>query len=71
MEPLGGLFGATVVSLSTTLLPWGLAFAGGAMLFVISGEIIPETHRQGTEDRATFSLVVGFILMMLLDLSLG
>lgn len=71
VEPLGGLFGATVVSLSDALLPWGLAFAGGAMLFVISGEIIPETHREGTEDRATFSLVVGFILMMMLDLILG
>lgn len=71
VEPVGGLIGATVVSLSSALLPWGLAFAGGAMLFVISGEIIPETHREGTEDRATFSLVVGFIVMMLLDLALG
>lgn len=71
VEPVGGLVGATVVSLSSALLPWGLAFAGGAMLFVISGEIIPETHREGTEDRATFSLVVGFIVMMLLDLALA
>jgi ZIP family zinc transporter len=71
VEPIGGLIGATAVALSDALLPWALAFAGGAMLFVISGEIIPETHQKGIENRATFSLVAGFILMMLLDLTLG
>jgi zinc transporter, ZIP family len=71
VEPVGGLLGAFAVGLSDTLLPWGLTFAAGAMLFVISGEIIPETHRDGVEQRATFSLVMGFILMMMLDVTLG
>jgi ZIP family zinc transporter len=71
IEPVGGLFGALAVSLSDALLPWGLSFAGGAMLFVISGEIIPETHRAGVERAATFSLVLGFIVMMVLDVTLG
>jgi ZIP family zinc transporter len=71
VEPVGGLFGATTVSLSDALLPWALAFAGGAMLFVISGEIIPETHQEGKEHYATFALVIGFIVMMLLDVTLG
>jgi ZIP family zinc transporter len=71
VEPVGGLLGAFAVGLSDALLPWGLAFAAGAMLFVISGEIIPETHRGGIEQRATFSLVIGFILMMVLDVTLG
>jgi ZIP family zinc transporter len=71
VEPVGGLVGAFAVSFSHVLLPWGLAFAGGAMLFVISGEIIPETHREGVERPATFSLVLGFIAMLLLDVTLS
>lgn len=71
VEPVGGLLGAFAVGVSDTLLPWGLTFAAGAMLFVISGEIIPETHRSGNAQRATFSLVIGFILMMMLDVTLG
>lgn len=63
--------GALAVGLSDSILPWALAFAGGAMLFVISGEIIPETHREGVEREATFSLVLGFILMLVLDTALG
>ena len=71
VEPVGGLIGAGAVSLSDAVLPWGLAFAAGAMLFVISDEIIPETHRRGTENRATLSLIVGFVIMMILDVTLG
>lgn len=71
VEPLGGLVGALAVSTSDMLLPWGLTFAAGAMLFVISGEIIPETHRSGGERIATFSLVAGFVVMMFLDVALG
>lgn len=71
VEPVGGLIGALAVSLSDALLPGALAFAGGAMLFVISGEVIPETHRGGRERAATFSLVVGFIVMMVLDAAFG
>ena len=71
VEPVGGLVGAAAVSLSDSLLPWGLAFSAGAMLFVISGEVIPETHRKGTEHRATVCLVLGFVVMMMLDTTLG
>ena len=61
----------SVVTVSSALLPWGLAFAAGAMLFVVSHEIIPESHRKGHERFATGGLMVGFVLMMLLDTSLG
>ncbi|WP_250195810.1 ZIP family metal transporter [Aquincola tertiaricarbonis] len=71
VEPVGAVFGAALVSLATGLLPWGLAAAAGAMLFVISHEIIPESHRQGHERAATTGLMLGFVLMMLLDTALG
>jgi ZIP family zinc transporter len=71
IEPIGAILGASVVTVSSTLLPWGLAFAAGAMLFVVSHEIIPESHRKGHERFATGGLMVGFVLMMLLDTSLG
>ena len=71
VEPLGAVFGAAVIGLSAALLPWGLAAAAGAMLFVISHEIIPESHRQGHEAFATCGLVLGFVLMMMLDTALG
>ncbi|MFZ5519806.1 MAG: ZIP family metal transporter [Pseudomonadota bacterium] len=71
VEPLGAVFGAAVMGLSAGLLPWGLGFAAGAMLFVISHEIIPESHRQGHERFATAGLMLGFVLMMLLDTALG
>ncbi|MDP1674287.1 MAG: ZIP family metal transporter, partial [Burkholderiales bacterium] len=66
-EPLGGLIGASAISYAAAMLPWGLAFAAGAMLFVISHEIIPETHRNGNERVATIGLIGGFVLMMLFD----
>ena len=68
VEPVGGLVGAIAVSLSDTILPFALGSAAGAMLFVISGEVIPETHREGREHYATMSLVAGFVLMMFLDI---
>ncbi|WP_280552872.1 ZIP family metal transporter [Halomonas sp. 25-S5] len=71
VEPIGGLLGASVVSISQPLLPWGLAFAAGAMLYVISHEIIPETHRNGHQNKATFGLSVGLVIMLFLDVSLG
>ena len=71
VEPVGAVLGAAVVGYSAPLLPWGLGFAAGAMLFVISHEIIPESHRKGHEDFATGGLMVGFVLMMLLDTALG
>ncbi|KGB83543.1 MAG: ZIP family metal transporter [Pseudomonadota bacterium] len=71
VEPVGGLLGAAAVSLSAVLLPWGLAFAAGAMIYIISHEIIPETHRHGHQNAATAGLTVGLILMLLLDVILG
>ncbi|MEZ2293858.1 ZIP family metal transporter [Variovorax sp. RCC_210] len=71
VEPLGAVLGAAVVGHSAMLLPWGLGFAAGAMLFVISHEIIPESHRKGHEAFATSGLMIGFVLMMLLDTALG
>lgn len=71
IEPLASVLGVAVIGLSVKLLPWGLAAAAGAMLFVISHEIIPESHRQGHESAATVGLMVGFVLMMFLDTALG
>jgi ZIP family zinc transporter len=71
VEPVGGLVGALAVSVSAAVLPWGLSIAAGAMMFVISGEVIPETHVAGRERLATLSLVAGFALMMVLDVALG
>ncbi len=71
VEPVGGLIGVTIVSISKPLLPWGLAFAAGAMLYVISDEIIPESHRKGFEKEATFGVLLGFIVMMILDITLS
>ncbi|SNY49939.1 zinc transporter, ZIP family [Arsukibacterium tuosuense] len=70
-EPVMAVIGAAVLGDSSLLLPWGLALAAGAMLFVISHEMIPESHRQGHELPATTGLMLGFVLMMLLDTALG
>lgn len=67
VEPVGGTLGAAVVSLAEPLMPIILGMSAGAMLFVISDEIIPETHRRGYENVATFSLLSGFVVMMMLD----
>lgn len=67
VEPIGGFLGISVVTLSKFLVPYGLAFAAGAMLFVTSGEIIPETHSRGNAREATIGLILGFILMMILE----
>ena len=71
VEPIGGLLGAGIVSVFMPLLPWGLAFAAGAMLFIVSDEIIPESHRKGFAKQATFGLMVGFVVMLFLDVVLG
>jgi ZIP family zinc transporter len=67
VEPVGGAIGAAAVALAEPLMPVILGLAAGAMLFVISDEIIPETHRRGYENVATFSLLGGFVAMMFLD----
>jgi ZIP family zinc transporter len=70
-EPIGGLAGSAAVVLAAPMLPWTPGFAAGAMLFVISDEIISETHRGDFQNLATFSLLVGFSIMMFLDATLG
>jgi ZIP family zinc transporter len=67
VEPVGGLLGITMVTVFSSVLPIAMGFAAGAMLFVISEEIIPETHSKGRSRYATFSLMIGFIIMMVLD----
>ena len=71
IEPFGGLLGVAAVHASAVALPWGLAFAAGAMLYIISHEIIPETHRRGFQKQATAGLMVGLLVMLFLDISLG
>jgi len=71
VEIIGGFLGSAAVTVSGQLLPWGLTFAAGAMLYVISHEIVPETHRNGHQNRATAGLIFGLILMMFLDVTLG
>ncbi len=71
IEPVGGALGAGLISISEPFLPWGLAFAAGAMLYVISHEIIPETHRSGHQNKATLGLAIGLVVMLFLDVWLG
>ena len=70
-EVLGTLLGYLAVQVATFILPFALAFAGGTMLYVISDEMIPETHAHGHERGATYALLVGFCLMLATDLLLG
>ena len=71
VEVLGTILGYFAVSLSTAVLPFALAFAGGTMLYVISDEMIPETHAHGSERGATYALLVGFCLMLAMSHYLG
>ncbi len=67
IEVIGTLIGFFAVSVSEAILPFALAFAGGTMLYVISHEMIPETHSHGSHTGATYSLLVGFCLMLVMD----
>ena len=67
VEVIGTFIGYLAVSISAAILPFALSFAGGTMLYVISDEMIPETHSHGNERGATYSLLIGFCLMLLLD----
>ncbi len=71
IEVIGTLIGYLAVSLSTAILPFALAFAGGTMLYVISDEMIPETHAHGAQRGATYALLVGFCIMLVTDVLLG
>lgn len=71
VEVIGTLIGFFAVSISSAILPFALAFAGGTMLYVISDEMIPETHSHGNERGATYALLVGFCVMLMTDFLLG
>ena len=71
VEIVGTLLGYFFVSISTAILPFALAFAGGTMLYVISDEMIPETHSHGNERLATFSILIGFCVMLVFDFFIG
>jgi ZIP family zinc transporter len=71
IEVVGTLLGYFAVSISAAILPFALAFAGGTMLYVISDEMIPETHAHGSERGATYALLVGFCVMLISDVLLG
>ena len=67
IEVVGTFIGYFAVAVSTAILPFALAFAGGTMLYVISDEMIPETHAHGSEKGATFALLIGFLVMLATD----
>jgi ZIP family zinc transporter len=71
VEPAAGAVGAALVLASTGFLPYGMAAAAGAMLYVVVEELIPETVRSGTPDVATLGFIAGFTVMMVLDNALG
>jgi ZIP family zinc transporter len=71
VEPIGGLIGISVVSMSRALIPYGLAFAAGAMLFVTAEELIPETHSRGNVRESTMGIMLGFVVMMILERVFG
>jgi ZIP family zinc transporter len=71
VEVVGTLIGYFAVSVASVILPFALAFAGGTMLYVISDEMIPETHAHGSERGATYALLVGFCLMLAVDVLLA
>jgi ZIP family zinc transporter len=71
VEPIAGVLGALAVVIMKPLLPYALAFAAGAMIYVVVEEVIPESQRAGNRDLATIGAMVGFLVMMTLDVALG
>ena len=71
VEPVAAVVGAAAVVSMTAILPYALSFAAGAMIYVVVEELIPESHQAGNVDLATVSFVMGFALMMVLDVALG
>jgi len=71
VEPLGAIVGVLAVILAQTILPYALAFAAGAMFFIIVEELIPESQRGGNADLATMGTIIGFAMMMILDVAFG
>ena len=71
VEPIGSFLGAELVSQVKPLLPWSMAFAAGAMLFVLINEILPETYRKSVGKEGSVGVLLGFMVMMFLDIALG
>ncbi|XKL63300.1 hypothetical protein PGB90_005664 [Kerria lacca] len=71
VEPIAGIFGAVLVVLAAPTLPYALSFAAGAMIYVVIDDIIPEAHSSGNGKLATWGCIVGFLVMMALDVGLG
>lgn len=71
VEPVAAMIGAALVGVARPLLPYALSFAAGAMIFVVIEELIPESQGGSNTDLATASALVGFTVMMVLDLALG
>ncbi len=71
VEPVAGVIGAAAATVSRPILPYALGFAAGAMIFVVVEEVIPESHRKGNEDLATMGTMIGFTVMMSLDVAFG
>ena len=71
VEPVAGVLGAWAVLSMSAILPYALAFAAGAMIFVVVEELIPESHRGGNVDLAALGMIFGFVVMMALDVALG
>lgn len=71
VEPIAGVIGAASVLVARPLLPYALSFAAGAMIFVVAEEVIPESQREGNADLATIGVMIGFTVMMTLDVALG
>lgn len=71
VEPISAIIGFLAVAFIEPLLPFALAFAAGAMIFVVAEEVIPSSQEEGNKDLAVMTLMIGFTLMMILDVSLG
>ena len=71
VEPVAAVIGALAVTFFTPILPYALAFAAGAMIFIVVEEVIPESQKGGNTDLATMGLIAGFLVMMGLDVGLG
>lgn len=71
VEPIFGVLGAVAVTIATLVLPYALSFAAGAMIYIVADDILPEAHASGNGQLATWGAIVGFIVMMCLDVGLG